>query len=156
MIATLQLATTDSCTDMLCFDVFVKCSSHSSERLQLPLRCLTFNGFSFTRTASLSTFMTSTVEICFADSCALRRLLLSLMADCFECIPSTSTGNRHSEQARQAVPGMADLRAVVPARQSFSAGLVATRNCIGARSSSFCLQLSQCRLATRAMSDDVG
>lgn len=85
-----QRSTANPRADMLCLDIFVK---RSKMRLELLAQSLPLDGLLFTRAASLSTSVSTTMQCCLALAEALRRLDIALVANTHGRVTTASTLN---------------------------------------------------------------
>lgn len=101
-----QRSTTDPGADMLCLDIFVK---RAEMGLELLAHSLTLNSLLFSRAASLSTGVSTTMQGCLALTEALGRLNIALVANTHRRVTTTSTLNWDFAQTSSARAGVAYL-----------------------------------------------
>jgi hypothetical protein len=155
MVATLQAATALSCAYVLCFDILVEYPCYASQWLQFPLGGLALSGLAFACATSFTTFVPTTVERSLAQSVALRRFLLSLVADDIERVAATSAGSGNLKDAWRTSPNMTSLSATVTAKQLLSAFFLTAGDGVPTAFPRGNIEIGQGSLPTWAMGDHV-
>jgi hypothetical protein len=141
---------------MLRLDFFSQLSCKvKRHHLHLPLEVLTIDSFPFTKTTAFPTFVPAAVQINFADSQTMGRLINALVADSTEIISSAAAFDRDNPKTWKTIASMADLLTRVSASQSFPTRLFAISYGICAGGPWRVGQIRHCSLSARTMSDRV-
>lgn len=127
-----QRSTTDSRTDVLCFDILV---NGTEVRLKFAPRSLTINCGLFPGAASLSARVAATVQSRFANPEALGWFGVALVADANRGIATASTVNRDAAHTGTARTSVADLIARVATWKGLAAWFQAVGDGVLARGS---------------------
>jgi hypothetical protein len=96
--------------------------------------------------------MSSTVQVCLAQSSTLWRVCCGLVTDHIKSVATTATWRGDPEIARLAFADMAWLCATMSARQFSTTLPLTTGDWISAFDAGFHIEISECRLATGTMS----
>lgn len=149
-----QRPTTHSCTDMFCFYVLV---AWTEMRPQLPSHGLSLKSLLLSRTAPLSTRVSTTVQACFALAETLRLFDSALMTNSHHGITTTATRNRNPEHTNTTWTGVAKFLTWMSTWQRSTTRFTTTGNgVLAGRSRGISKYIRQRRLSTRTVKYDVG